>query len=177
VPDYALIAQILLYSEGFNDATQLARKMVRLYSLSSEQLSKQDHYDFGMRAVKSVLVMAGQLKRKNPNLGEDVTLIRALRDSNVPKFLSSDLPLFSGIISDLYPDADVPFVDYGSLQKEIENQLRVAKLQAVPAFVGKIIQLLETQLVRHGVMVVGLTQIGKSTKISTLAKALSKLRK
>jgi len=177
VPDYTLIAEIILYSEGFGDATKLARKMVSLYSLSSEQLSKQSHYDFGMRAVKSVLVMAGQLKRKNPNLQEDITLIRALRDSNVPKFLSFDLPLFSGIISDLYPDAEVPNVDYGSLQEQIENQLRISRLQAVPAFVGKIIQLLETQLVRHGVMVVGLTLIGKSTNINILAKALTQLRK
>mmetsp|Transcript_49834 Transcript_49834/g.161193 ORF Transcript_49834/g.161193 Transcript_49834/m.161193 type:complete len:2904 (-) Transcript_49834:280-8991(-) len=177
VPDYGLIAEIMLYSEGFGDAKALSRKMVSLCSLSSEQLSKQDHYDFGMRAVKSVLVMAGQLKRKHPDLEENVTLIRALRDSNVPKFLSFDLPLFAGIISDLYPDAVVPFVNYGNLQKEIESQLRLARLQVVPPFVGKIIQLLETQLVRHGVMVVGLTVIGKSTNITVLSKALTQLRK
>lgn len=58
----------------------LAKKMVQLYKLSSEQLSKQDHYDFGMRAVKSVLVMAGALKRAHPDLKEDVVLIRAMRD-------------------------------------------------------------------------------------------------
>merc|ERR1719281_2153424 len=118
VPDYALIAQIMLYAEGFEAAKVLSGKFTQLYKLSSEQLSKQDHYDFGMRAVKSVLVMAGQLKRKYPDLVEDVTLIRALRDSNVPKFLSFDLPLFFGIITDLYPDAEVPYVDYGDLQKE-----------------------------------------------------------
>ena len=52
-------------------------KFIKLFKLSSEQLSQQKHYDFGMRAVKSVLVMAGDLLRANPDLKEDVTLIRA----------------------------------------------------------------------------------------------------
>lgn len=121
IPDYALIAEIILFSEGFETANSLARKMVKLYSLSSEQLSKQDHYDFGMRAVKSVLVMAGALRRKDPDVSEDIVLIRAMRDSNVPKFLSHDLPLFFGIIQDLFPSVQVPFIDYGSLKKSIEN--------------------------------------------------------
>ena len=51
-----------------------------------------------MRAVKSVLVMAGNLKRVNTDMPESVVLIRAMRDSNVPKFLSADLPLFSALI-------------------------------------------------------------------------------
>ena len=177
VPDYGLIAEIILYSEGFNAAKDLARKMVNLYRLSSEQLSKQDHYDFGMRAVKSVLVMAGHLKRQNPDLEENVTLIRALRDSNAPKFLSFDLPLFSGIISDLYPEVVIPDVDYGKLKIEIENQLRLLSLQVVPSFLTKITQLLETQLVRHGVMLVGLTMTGKSTNSNILAKTLTQLKK
>lgn len=90
----ALIAEVILYSEGFESSKNLARKMVQMYRLCSEQLSQQDHYDFGMRAVKSVLVMAGALKRGNPGLSEDVVLIRALRDSNLPKFLADDAILF-----------------------------------------------------------------------------------
>ena len=48
----------------------------------------------GMRALKSVLVMAGSLKRQNPDTLEDIVLIRALRDSNLPKFLKDDAVLF-----------------------------------------------------------------------------------
>ena len=121
IPDYRLIAEIILFSEGFETAYDLSRKMVQLYKLSSEQLSKQDHYDFGMRAVKSVLVMAGSLRRKDTSNPENIVLIRAMRDSNVPKFLEHDLPLFEGIVNDLFPGVEVPFIDYGQLQVAIEN--------------------------------------------------------
>jgi hypothetical protein len=176
IPNYALIAEVMLFSEGFEDSKALSRKMVKLYKLASEQLSQQDHYDFGelrsaawcccaalclmslpggdayklaavydvlavdlscsiycymclfgaktarglmtttsfapmlagMRALKSVLVMAGGLKRANPELPEDVVLIRAMRDSNLPKFLTHDMELFCNIIADLFPGLNVP---------------------------------------------------------------------
>ena len=119
IPDYGLIAEIMLGSEGFGNAKLLSKKMVQLYKLSSEQLSQQDHYDFGMRAVKSVLVMAGSLKRANPDINEDAVLIRAMRDANVPKFLKDDLPLFAAIIQDLFPTVQIVDPDYSMLLKQI----------------------------------------------------------
>ena len=175
VPDYRLIAEIMLFAEGFANALPLSNKMAQLYALSSEQLSKQSHYDFGMRAVKSVLVAAGQLKRKEPETNEDILLIRAMRDSNVPKFLEQDLPLFGGILSDLFPGIKVPFVDYGKLQLAIEKTLDSMSLQRVPTFITKVIQVHETQLVRHGMMVVGEAGSGKSANVKVLAQALAQL--
>lgn len=94
---------------------------------------------------------------------------------NVPKFLSPDLPLFSGIMSDLFPGIGRPNVDYGDLQTAISTSAQAAKLQPVPNFVTKCIQVYETVVVRHGMMVVGPTGGGKSSMIRTTAAALSSL--
>ncbi|KAF6103026.1 dynein axonemal heavy chain 6 [Phyllostomus discolor] len=177
VPNYALIAEVILYSEGFESSKTLARKMTQMYKLCSEQLSQQDHYDFGMRAVKSVLVMAGSLKRENPNLSEDVVLIRALRDSNLPKFLTDDALLFSGIISDLFPGVQIPEHDYGILQSTIIDVMKRQNLQPETCMVKKVIQFYETMLVRHGVMLVGPTGGGKTTVYRILAETLGNLQK
>lgn len=63
-----------LWFSTFSLKQSLAKKMTVLYKLAKEQLSKQHHYDFGLRALKSVLVMAGELKRGSPDLSEVDTL-------------------------------------------------------------------------------------------------------
>lgn len=123
VPDNELICQIKLFSAGFLTAKVLAKKMTVLYKLASEQLSKQTHYDFGLRALKSVLNMAGQLKRTSGDLPENVVLMRALRDMNLPKFVYDDVPLFLGLIRDLFPDLECPRVRYPDFNEAVEAVL------------------------------------------------------
>jgi dynein heavy chain len=175
VPDYKLIAEVILYSEGFENSKILAQKMVQMYKLCSEQLSQQDHYDFGMRAVKSVLVMAGKLKRENPFINEDLVLIRALRDSNLPKFLVDDAVLFKAIIQDLFPGVVLPEHDYGEFMRTIINIQEKLGLQPDESQVKKVIQFYETMLVRHGVMLVGPAGGGKTTVYKILADTLTDL--
>mmetsp|Transcript_11032 Transcript_11032/g.41100 ORF Transcript_11032/g.41100 Transcript_11032/m.41100 type:complete len:2117 (-) Transcript_11032:6020-12370(-) len=177
VPDYGLIAQVTLYSEGYEDAKTLSKKMVQLYKLSNEQLSNQDHYDFGMRAMKSVLVMAGDLKRANPTNPEDLTLMKAMKDSNIPKFVREDVNLFEGIVGDLFPNVQEKVIVNETLMQGIHEIMSRRNLQRVDKFIRKVVQLYDTTVVRHGVMLVGPTGSGKSTNRFLLADALTYLRK
>ena len=172
VPGYAMIAEVILYSEGFSNAKPLAQKVTQLYKLSSEMLSQQSHYDFGMRALKSVLVMAGTSKRRMPSLDEDIILIRSMRDSNISKLLIDDSKLFDAIIGDLFPGVEFEEETFEELSGAIDKALIAKGLQKSDFMTLKTIQLYQTIFIRHGVMLVGPTGGGKTTSRNILADSL-----
>merc|ERR1711871_885941 len=108
VPDLMMICENMMMAEAFNEAKVLASKFFSLYSLLSQLLSKQEHYDWGLRAIKSVLVVAGSFKRQSPALPESEVLMRALRDFNTPKIVKQDEVVFFGLLGDLFPGQDPP---------------------------------------------------------------------
>ncbi|XP_053575482.1 dynein axonemal heavy chain 2 [Bombina bombina] len=177
VPDSTLIAEIILFGEGFNNCKLLAKKVYTLYSLAVQQLSKQDHYDFGLRALTSLLRYAGRKRRMRPDLSDEEVLIMSMKDMNIAKLTSVDLPLFSGIMQDLFPGIDTPSADYGKLREQIEQELKLSGMQNTPFTLTKIIQLYETKSSRHSCMIVGRTCSGKSTTWRCLQSALSALHR
>eukprot|EP01107_Rhizomastix_libera_P003543 TRINITY_DN1618_c0_g1_i1.p1 TRINITY_DN1618_c0_g1~~TRINITY_DN1618_c0_g1_i1.p1 ORF type:complete len:3854 (-),score=1122.51 TRINITY_DN1618_c0_g1_i1:31-10566(-) len=177
VPDFAVIGEIILFSEGFTATKTLSRKMVTLYQLCIEQLSRQDHYDFTLRSIKSVLVTAGSIHRADPEMPEDLVLIKALKDMNIAKFVGEDISLFLAILSDLFPGAEVPDQTAGVLQPALEEELKESGLQPIPLHISKALQLYDTKKTRHGTMVVGKSGAGKSVCWKALAGAITRLKK
>ncbi|XP_031643456.1 dynein heavy chain 6, axonemal [Oncorhynchus kisutch] len=178
VPDFDLIAEIMLFSEGFKSAKSLSRKIVNLYQLASKQLSQQDHYDFGMRAIKSVLVLAGQ-KRRFAALSCGLTpedeccvLICALQNSNLPKLVPEDVPLFKSIMEDLFPGVINPKTIHPQLEIAIAKATEILGFQQWPNQAEKVTQLYSQILARGGVMLIGPTGGGKTTVRLILQHAL-----
>ena len=177
VPDLELICENMLMAEGFIDAKKLARKFTVLYALCKDLLSKQLHYDWGLRAIKSVLVVAGGFKRAEPNLAEDALLMRALRDFNIPKIVEEDSQIFHGLIGDLFPGTRVnPKVDL-EFEGVIQACMEEAKLFPERESIKKVVQLSELLEIRHCVFVMGPAGAGKSSTWKMLAKAQDKVGK
>ena len=81
----------------------------------------QYFYDFQLRALKAVLVIAGSMKRTAPDTPDDLLLMRALRDMNIPKLVKPDVPLFLGLLSDLFPNVTCERMAQPELKEAIER--------------------------------------------------------
>jgi len=138
--------------------------------LSRELLSKQRHYDWGLRAVKSVLRQAGKLKRDpdNEKMSEDPLLMRALRDFNIPKIVTDDKPIFIRLISDLFPNAKAEDKKPSKLTKLCEKTTKAEGLIPEEQFVKKCVDCSDILEVRHCMFIIGPPGCGKTTVWKTL---------
>uniref|UniRef100_A0A1I7Y6V7 Dynein heavy chain, cytoplasmic n=1 Tax=Steinernema glaseri TaxID=37863 RepID=A0A1I7Y6V7_9BILA len=202
-PDRQLIAQVMLFSQGFRTAEKLAKKIVPLFILCKEQLSDQCHYDFGLRALKYVLVSAGNLKREHiqrqkeqaARQGSEIDeslitgdaieqqiLIQSVCDTLVPKLVSEDIALLYSLLQDVFPNITYQESEMRELRAEIGkvcDQLMLCYSESGlgKAWLDKVLQLYQITNLNHGLMLVGASGSGKTTAWKVLLKALERLEK
>jgi dynein heavy chain 1 len=190
-PDRELIAQVMLFSQGFRTAETLASKIVPFFNLCDEQLSPQPHYDFGLRALKAVLASAGILKRErllksedeaeddmagmSDSISEQIILIQSVTETIVPKLVADDVPLLTSLLADVFPGVDYFPVDLTALKEQILKVCAERKLIPGERWIAKILQLYQIQKIQHGLMMVGPSGSGKTNAWQVLLAALERL--
>ena len=184
VPDNELIAEVLLYSEGFSSAKVLSKKLVELFILARQLLSAQQHYDWGLRALKTTLTIGGQIIQSERAFTqslsparEAVILIKAIRINTLPKLTYADLQKFSPLLNDIFVGCNVEDIKYEDLELAIRKTLEEMKLEYSESQVSKILQFYESTMQRMGVVLVGPSGCGKTTIWKVLKSALNKLNK
>ena len=175
VPDFGLIMRVKLASCGFQENAILAKKFFILYELCKLQLSKQTHYDFGLRNILSVLRTAGKVKQNDQTGYEPMLMMRTVRDMNMSKFVAEDAPLFLSLIGDLWPGIEAAKAVFPEIEAAMKSECEKMNLQYDKAinWAGKCVQLLETYYVRHGIGIVGPTGSGKTMMQEVLSRGLT----
>jgi dynein heavy chain 1, cytosolic len=192
IPDRETIAEVMLFAQGFTTAEALSQKVVPLFRLCEEQFTHQAHYDFGLRALKSVLVAAGDRKRQvmaetrgkaSPltassdvvHEAERTMLLESVIATIAPRLVTQDVALFYLLLHDFFPGQSLPTLPMDELRASVEAVCADGGLAPAHGWVEKVLQLYHTKQTRHGVMVVGPSGTGKTTAWKVLMAAMVRI--
>ncbi|CAF3596551.1 unnamed protein product, partial [Rotaria sordida] len=180
-PNNELIAEVLLYSDGFKNANILARKLVALFNLSKELLTTQQHYDWGLRALKTVLKGCGTLLRNAKTNKTDISskhesqlVVQAARINTLSKLTFGDSKRFDGLLQDIFPGIDLRDIEYENLRQALHEVYKEHHLLINDMQIRKALELYEQLRQRMGVVIVGPSGSGKSVLWKMLQHAMQK---
>lgn len=181
-PDNELIAEVLLYSEGFKSAKSIAKKVVSLFLFSSQLLSSQQHYDWGLRALKTILIVTGELMQSARDKNQEINdskesefLIQAVRVNTLSKLTFADSKKFESLLECIFVGSRVKDVEYKELEDKVREVLKEKDLEFDVRQVNKIKQFYEATRQRMGVVLIGPSGCGKTTIWQVLKESMHRL--
>ncbi|KRY19216.1 Cytoplasmic dynein 2 heavy chain 1 [Trichinella patagoniensis] len=184
--DNKIIAQTMLMSEGFTKALEIGQTLTCVFDLCREILSQQHHYDWGLRALKTVLNTCGNLLRQNLTTLksetsteelEMITTVHALRINTQSKLTYSDSIIFEDIIRDAFPGVKSKEIQRDELKDSVEYAASKMDVTLSRNQKEKVFDLYEQLQQRMGVIIVGPSGSGKTTIWTVLKEALIKMGK
>lgn len=140
--------------------------------------------DFGLRALKTLLISAGGLKRRALNSAksddeslaviEKQVLVESACSNIVPKLVAEDLAVFENILSIIFPGSQPMMMDDMSLKEALVELCSENDYEMGEQWVQKVFQIGQVIKMRHGIMIVGPVAVGKSAALRILFKALER---
>ena len=185
VPDNKLIAEVMMFAEGFKSAKIMTQRIVALFLLSRQLLSMHQHYEWGLRSLKPILSFAGRLLLDHkhnhdvpPNdVEEAILLIKAVSMNTMSKLLFADAQRFQNLCIDLFLGVTVKDIEYAELEIHMREAMEEMKLKDIDTQVALLLQFHQARNQRMGVGVVGPSGCGKSTIWKVLENAYKRQHK
>jgi len=172
-PAFAMITEVLLFSNGFSQASHLSLKLSTLFDLCSKQLSNTKHYDWSLSFMRAIVTTAVRLHKDDTSNNEFLVFLNAIRKSIEPYLTSEDSLIFNNILKDVFPNESY-FEQISEIQESVKETFSELDMKPDRINIRKVVQLYETMQVRHGIMLIGSTFSGKSTSLNVLRSTLMK---
>lgn len=193
-PEPGEIARVMLFVEGFAAAANIAARIVELFDLCGKMLSAQRHYDWGLRELKTVLLVCGEGLRaqlagmsaatlnEHSNASHSPTaigndemriVVHCLRSSTMSKLAQQDVERFEMLLLNVFPEIGASEAPLTPLRQALTAAFGPLGLSANDKQIEKALQLHEQLQKRMGVVLVGPPGCGKSSILSLLRQALT----
>uniref|UniRef100_A0A0N4ZU30 Cytoplasmic dynein 2 heavy chain 1 n=1 Tax=Parastrongyloides trichosuri TaxID=131310 RepID=A0A0N4ZU30_PARTI len=171
-PDNELIAETLLYSDGFKNAKILSVKIVSVFKMCKEMLTVQQHYDWGLRALKTILKSCGDMLVGGNDKNEYNVVVQALSLNTMSKLTYSDSIRFEALLNDIFQDVQQKSPQFVHLLDPLKKAADNRGILLSENQLKKIFELYEQLRQRMGVVIIGPTCSGKSLLWQILKQAL-----
>ncbi|KAK6201119.1 dynein heavy chain, cytosolic [Scheffersomyces amazonensis] len=166
-PDREVIVEVLLTAQTFAHAASIAKVLVPFFLQLQQLTTDQQHYDFGLRSIKTALVRCGALKRilgqiNSSEHEEHRLVLQSINETIAPKLVEQDMPIFHELQNKYFKNIHYDESESMAFLTRVDQYYTSHGLVYDNKWKAKTLQLYQIQQAHHGIMLVGQSGSGKS---------------